>query len=110
MVIYVFVKSCLDQFLSFLSGRLCGCLITEEGCSFLASALNSNPSELRELDLSYNYPGESGEKLLSARVEDPHSELLLRLVCVCESCTSICSVLLFNIMLCCSLFQDGPER
>ncbi|XP_044200288.1 ribonuclease inhibitor-like, partial [Thunnus albacares] len=52
--------------------RLSGCLITEEGCASLASALSSNPSHLRELDLSYNHPGESGEKLLSAGLEDPH--------------------------------------
>ncbi|TNN44248.1 Ribonuclease inhibitor [Liparis tanakae] len=40
--------------------RLSGCLITEEGFSSLASALSSNPSCLRELDLSYNHPGDSG--------------------------------------------------
>ncbi|XP_053188293.1 stonustoxin subunit alpha-like [Scomber japonicus] len=51
---------------------LSGCLITEEGCASLASALRSNPSHLRELDLSYNHPGDSGEKLLSAGLEDPH--------------------------------------
>ncbi|XP_039459756.1 protein NLRC3-like [Oreochromis aureus] len=45
---------------------LSGCLITEEGCTSLASALSSNPSHLRELDLSYNHPGDSGMKLLSA--------------------------------------------
>uniref|UniRef100_A0A668TC81 SPRY-associated domain-containing protein n=1 Tax=Oreochromis aureus TaxID=47969 RepID=A0A668TC81_OREAU len=39
---------------------LSGCLITEEGCTSLASALSSNPSHLRELDLSYNHPGDSG--------------------------------------------------
>ncbi|XP_036946892.1 NLR family CARD domain-containing protein 3-like [Acanthopagrus latus] len=51
--------------------RLSGCLITEEGCTSLASALDSNPSHLRELDLSFNHPGDSGVKLLSARLEDP---------------------------------------
>ncbi|XP_075996494.1 protein NLRC3-like isoform X3 [Genypterus blacodes] len=51
--------------------RLSGCMITQEGCAFLASALSSNPSSLRELDLSYNHPGEAGEKLLSAGVESP---------------------------------------
>uniref|UniRef100_A0A4W4GKP0 B30.2/SPRY domain-containing protein n=1 Tax=Electrophorus electricus TaxID=8005 RepID=A0A4W4GKP0_ELEEL len=55
--------------------RLSGCLVTEEGCSSLASALRSNPSHLKELDLTYNHPGESGVKLLSARLEDPHCRL-----------------------------------
>ncbi|XP_050927529.1 uncharacterized protein LOC127142626 isoform X4 [Lates calcarifer] len=54
---------------------LSGCLITEEGCSSLASALSSNPSHLRELDLNYNHPGDSGVKLLSAGLEDPHWRL-----------------------------------
>ncbi|KAL3999844.1 G protein-coupled receptor [Sarotherodon galilaeus] len=43
--------------------RLSGCLITEHGCASLASALRSN-SQLRELDLSYNHPGEAGKKQL----------------------------------------------
>ncbi|XP_041822334.1 stonustoxin subunit alpha-like, partial [Chelmon rostratus] len=55
--------------------RLSGCLITEEGCASLDSALRSNPSHLRELDLSYNHPGDSGVKLLSAGLEDPHWSL-----------------------------------
>ncbi|XP_062293733.1 uncharacterized protein LOC133998011 [Scomber scombrus] len=54
---------------------LSGCLITEKGCASLASALSSNPSHLRELDLSYNHPGDSGEKLLSAGLGDPHWRL-----------------------------------
>ncbi|XP_044200262.1 NLR family CARD domain-containing protein 3-like [Thunnus albacares] len=59
---------------------LSGCLITEEGCASLASAVSSNPSHLRELDVSYNHPGASGEKLLSAGLEDPHWRLnILRL-------------------------------
>uniref|UniRef100_A0A671TXX5 Uncharacterized protein n=1 Tax=Sparus aurata TaxID=8175 RepID=A0A671TXX5_SPAAU len=51
--------------------RLSGCLVTEKGCSALASALSCNPSHLRELDLSYNHPGDSGVKLLIAGWEDP---------------------------------------
>ncbi|XP_066505056.1 NACHT, LRR and PYD domains-containing protein 3-like [Hoplias malabaricus] len=50
--------------------RLSGCLVTEVGCSYLASALGSNPSCLRELDLSYNQPGESGVKLLTEKLAD----------------------------------------
>ncbi|XP_036420110.1 uncharacterized protein LOC118803727 isoform X2 [Colossoma macropomum] len=55
--------------------RLSGCMVREEGCSSLVSALNLNPSYLKELDLSYNLPLESGVKLLSARLEDPHCTL-----------------------------------
>ncbi|XP_049330391.1 NACHT, LRR and PYD domains-containing protein 12-like isoform X2 [Astyanax mexicanus] len=55
--------------------RLYGCMITEKGCSSLALAVSSNPSHLKELDLTYNHPGESGKKLLSARLEDPHCTL-----------------------------------
>ncbi|CAK6977969.1 NLR family CARD domain-containing protein 3-like, partial [Scomber scombrus] len=54
---------------------LSGCLVTEEGCASLASALRSNPSHLRELDLSYNHPGDSGEKLLSVGLKDPNWKL-----------------------------------
>ncbi|XP_066532276.1 NACHT, LRR and PYD domains-containing protein 3-like isoform X2 [Hoplias malabaricus] len=55
--------------------RLPGCMITERGCSSLASALKSNPSLLRDLDLSYNHPEESGVKLLSDLLQDPHCAL-----------------------------------
>ncbi|XP_049334394.1 NLR family CARD domain-containing protein 3-like [Astyanax mexicanus] len=55
--------------------RLSGCMITDKGCCSLASALISNPSHLKELDLTYNHPGESGMKLLSARLEDQHCKL-----------------------------------
>ncbi|KAF1394455.1 hypothetical protein PFLUV_G00000480 [Perca fluviatilis] len=71
-LIFVGVKSphCKLETLS-----LSGCLITEEGCSSLVSALSSNPSHMRELDLSYNHPGDSGVKLLSAGLEDPNWRL-----------------------------------
>ncbi|XP_066531867.1 uncharacterized protein [Hoplias malabaricus] len=51
--------------------RLSWCMITEKGCSFLASALKSKLATLKELDLTYNHPGESGERLLS----DPHCRI-----------------------------------
>ncbi|XP_041959937.1 NACHT, LRR and PYD domains-containing protein 12-like isoform X6 [Alosa sapidissima] len=53
--------------------RLSDCLISEKGCGFLVST--PFPSHLKELDLNYNYPGESGMKLLSARLEDPVCKL-----------------------------------
>ncbi|XP_070711583.1 NLR family CARD domain-containing protein 3-like [Pempheris klunzingeri] len=55
--------------------RLSGCLISEEGCASLVSALSSNPSHLSELDLSYNHPGESRERQLTAAREDPNWRL-----------------------------------
>ncbi|KAI4874121.1 hypothetical protein NFI96_017567, partial [Prochilodus magdalenae] len=55
--------------------RLSGCMVTEDGCYSLASALKCNPSHLRELDLTYNHPGEPGVKLLSNLLDDPHCTL-----------------------------------
>ncbi|XP_029103524.1 NACHT, LRR and PYD domains-containing protein 3-like [Scleropages formosus] len=56
--------------------RLSGCCVMEGGCTSLASALRSNPcSHLRELDLSYNNPGDSGVKLLSDLLQDPTCKL-----------------------------------
>uniref|UniRef100_A0A672QZK3 Uncharacterized protein n=1 Tax=Sinocyclocheilus grahami TaxID=75366 RepID=A0A672QZK3_SINGR len=40
--------------------RLRDCGITDEGCAALASALRSNSSHLRELDLTGNKLGKSG--------------------------------------------------
>ncbi|XP_051992148.1 NACHT, LRR and PYD domains-containing protein 3-like isoform X2 [Xyrauchen texanus] len=54
---------------------LSGCMVTEEGCCSVASALRSNLSRLKELDLSYNHPGESGVRLLSERLNDPNCTL-----------------------------------
>ncbi|XP_053709308.1 ribonuclease inhibitor-like [Synchiropus splendidus] len=50
---------------------LSGCMISERGCASLASALTSNPSHLRELDLSSNHPEGPGLELLSAGLRSP---------------------------------------
>jgi len=41
----------------------------------LASALRSNPSHMRELNLSNNKLGDSGVKLLSDLLQDPNYKL-----------------------------------
>ncbi|XP_073716449.1 NACHT, LRR and PYD domains-containing protein 3-like isoform X4 [Misgurnus anguillicaudatus] len=55
--------------------KLCSCDVTDEGCAALASALKSNPSHLRDLDLSDNNLSDSGKKLLSDLKEDSHYKL-----------------------------------
>ncbi|CAM4608387.1 unnamed protein product [Leuciscus chuanchicus] len=55
--------------------RLSGCMLTEESCCYLASALSPNPSHLRELDLSYNHLGQSGVKKLSDTLNNPNCAL-----------------------------------
>ncbi|XP_048038054.1 NACHT, LRR and PYD domains-containing protein 12-like [Megalobrama amblycephala] len=57
--------------------RLSGCMVTEEGCGYVSSALSSNPSHLKELDLSYNNPGQSGVQLLNNKLNHPNYKLKL---------------------------------
>uniref|UniRef100_A0A8C5DHH6 B30.2/SPRY domain-containing protein n=1 Tax=Gouania willdenowi TaxID=441366 RepID=A0A8C5DHH6_GOUWI len=47
---------------------LSGCVITKVGGASLAAALSSNSSSVRDLDLSYNHPGDSAVKLLSQKL------------------------------------------
>ncbi|KAM8755501.1 uncharacterized protein AB9X84_011938 isoform 2-T5 [Acanthopagrus schlegelii] len=47
--------------------KLSGCQVSENGCSFLAEALESKTTcSLKQLDLSYNHPGVNGVTTLSA--------------------------------------------
>ncbi|KAL7875354.1 hypothetical protein AOLI_G00103170, partial [Acnodon oligacanthus] len=55
--------------------RLSGCMVTDDGCSSLVSALKSKSSQLKELDLTYNHPGRSGAKMLSDLLENPQFAL-----------------------------------
>ncbi|XP_062861059.1 ribonuclease inhibitor-like [Trichomycterus rosablanca] len=56
--------------------RLSDCGVGEEGYAALAEALRSNPSsELMELDLRGNHPGDSGVKPLYELLEDPDCKL-----------------------------------
>ncbi len=55
--------------------RLRRCGVTAEGCAALSSALRSNSSHLRELDLNYNKVGDAGLKMLSDGLKDPRCKL-----------------------------------
>ncbi|XP_056094983.1 NACHT, LRR and PYD domains-containing protein 3-like [Rhinichthys klamathensis goyatoka] len=80
--------------------RLYDCGITDESCVALASALRSNPSHLRSLDLSDNKLGDSGVKLFSAVLEDPHCKLERLWLSDCgftdEGCVALASALRSN--------------
>ncbi len=54
---------------------LCGCRITEKQCLILTSALKSNPSHLRELDLSENQLGDAGVENLGVLCGNSQSKL-----------------------------------
>uniref|UniRef100_A0A8C2JX80 Uncharacterized protein n=1 Tax=Cyprinus carpio TaxID=7962 RepID=A0A8C2JX80_CYPCA len=82
------------------SVQLSDCGITDEGCAALVSALRSNPSHLRELDLSGNEIGDSGVTLLSVGLEDPHCKLEKLWLIDCgitdEGCAALASALRSN--------------
>ncbi|XP_026053061.1 ribonuclease inhibitor-like, partial [Carassius auratus] len=60
--------------------------ITEGGCHVLAAALNSNPSNLTELDLSENKLGDSGVTEISSLLRNSQTIQILRLsdCSICE--------------------------
>ncbi|CAM4548227.1 unnamed protein product [Leuciscus chuanchicus] len=87
-------------FLSLFSSMLRYCGVTDEGCAALASALRSNPSHLRKLHLSENKLGDSGLKLFSAGLENPHCKLKELWLWGCgftdEGCAALASALRSN--------------
>ncbi|XP_048854162.1 NACHT, LRR and PYD domains-containing protein 12-like isoform X2 [Brienomyrus brachyistius] len=76
------------------------CDLIDKHCEVLSSALRSNSSPLRELDLSDNDLQDSGVKLLSAGLGDLHCKLEILRLSGCrvteEGCSSLASALRSN--------------
>ncbi|XP_048052977.1 NACHT, LRR and PYD domains-containing protein 3-like isoform X2 [Megalobrama amblycephala] len=82
------------------SAKLCRCGVTVKGCTALASALTSNSSNLKELNLSGNKLQDAGVKLVSEALKNPHCNLESLWLSDCgvteEGCAALASALSSN--------------
>ncbi|XDV23270.1 hypothetical protein PO909_027919 [Leuciscus waleckii] len=79
--------------------NLRGCSITEEQCLILTSALKSNPSHLKDLDLSINEIRNTGVNHLCDILKDSHCKLEILWLRYCmtdEGCSAVTSALKSN--------------
>ncbi|XP_042266705.1 NLR family CARD domain-containing protein 3-like isoform X2 [Thunnus maccoyii] len=72
--------------------RLDGCELSETHCEVVASALKSNPSHLRELNLSLNRLSDSAVEHLSAGLESPNCRLETLILAECGLSETHCEV------------------
>ncbi|XP_034004091.1 protein NLRC3-like [Trematomus bernacchii] len=81
--------------------KLTSCGLSETHCEVVASALKSDPSHLRDLDLSENYLKDSGVERLSSGLKSPNCRLEVLRLSNCRlseiSCAALISALKSNL-------------
>ncbi|XP_059372593.1 NLR family CARD domain-containing protein 3-like isoform X11 [Carassius carassius] len=93
-------QNVLQKLLPVIKVHMSDCGMTDKDCAALTSVLRSNPSQLRNLDLSNKAIRDSGVKLLSVVLADPRCKLEALRLRVCgvtdEGCAALCSALRSN--------------
>ncbi|KAB5574580.1 hypothetical protein PHYPO_G00210590 [Pangasianodon hypophthalmus] len=89
-----------NQHFKLLKLGLCKCSLTEEDCAAVVSALRTNSSHLKELDLSENTIGNTGAKELSALLQNSNCTLEILKLRNCslteKECTDLAEALELN--------------